>query len=171
MSHGLNVSPVILVPVYTRSEPVGSLLKRHNGVHHGEASPTLTGSVIRDIFWGGCLGHIFLLRNRRKGKNRKKREHYFLFKVHINRVEAMVYRITLGERLVRIPPPSFVFGLIRRCLALCAQGRAHQRTEAVTGWMASRDPAMLLKASVPVMSQLWGERALPLPGCHVGAVT
>lgn len=43
--------------------------------------------------------------------------------------------------------------------------------EAVTGWMASRLAVMLLKARGLAMSQLWGDRALPLAGCHVGPVT
>lgn len=43
--------------------------------------------------------------------------------------------------------------------------------EAVTGWMASRLAVMLLKARGVAMSQLWGDRALPLAGCHVGPVT
>lgn len=43
--------------------------------------------------------------------------------------------------------------------------------EAATVWMVSRPAVMLLKASGAAMSQLWGERALPLAGCHVAPVT
>lgn len=43
--------------------------------------------------------------------------------------------------------------------------------EAVTGWMASRWAVVPLKAEKAAMSQLWGDSALPLPGCHVGPVT
>lgn len=39
--------------------------------------------------------------------------------------------------------------------------------EVASGWMA----AMLLKGSGAARSQLWGERALPLAGCHVAPVT
>lgn len=43
--------------------------------------------------------------------------------------------------------------------------------EAASGWMASRLAATLLKGSGAARSQLRGERALPLAGCHVAPVT
>lgn len=63
------------------------------------------------------------------------------------------------------PPPSFPV------LSLISLWRWPHSTEAAMGWMASRLAVMLLKARGLAMSQLWGDRALPLPGCHVGPVT
>lgn len=64
-----------------------------------------------------------------------------------------------------LSPHSFLLS------SVCSWTLLIHSADAVTGWIASRLAVIPLKAKGAAMSQLWGDRALPLAGCHVGPVT